>query len=106
MNSAFVSDWRSEHERSAQSADALTSASSRAAGGFPALEGGGRGVGAESRAAVERGNAALCAWMQLLESGTDEQIAEEEWRRGAMIRMDIVVARALDEFRGLEARRI
>lgn len=39
-------DWRSEHGRSARSDDAPAGARTRAAGGFPALGGGGRGVGA------------------------------------------------------------
>lgn len=38
-------DWRSEHDRSARSDDAPQGARPSAAGGFPALGGGGRGVG-------------------------------------------------------------
>lgn len=47
MNEDHAPVWRSEQDRSARSDDALPSARSGAAGGFPALGGGGRGVGAE-----------------------------------------------------------
>lgn len=41
----MLENWRSEHGRSARSDDVPTGTRPRAAGGFPSLEGGGRGVG-------------------------------------------------------------
>jgi hypothetical protein len=53
----------------------------------------------EQLRALERGRDALAAWQQLLETGTDEQIAMELWRRAALIRADIAVARVLARVR-------
>lgn len=57
-------------------------------------------AGAEQRAAIERGEAGLRAWVQLLETGTDEQVEAELCWRGAMIRADVLAHRAIAEARG------
>ena len=57
-------------------------------------------TGTEQAAAIARGKIGLRDWVQLLEVGTDEQIAAEVCWRGAMITADILVFRALREARG------
>lgn len=50
-------------------------------------------VPAAAKDAIERGSQQLLDWMRLLETGTDEQVAAEEARRGAVIKADIEVWR-------------
>jgi hypothetical protein len=41
---------------------------------------------AEAIQALDRGEQSLADWQRLLETGTEEQVQREEWRRQALIR--------------------